>query len=311
VRDIFITGSYAYIAADTSSLLSTANLWVLDISNPVNPTIIGGYNLPRKAGSVVVAGNYAYFAAAGFPGSLRIVDISDPTAMVEVGSYKTPGDAESIAVSGNYAYIADGSEGLRIVDISDPFTPTEVSFYNPADPPFHAASDVTIIDDYVYVTWTGLFAGLRIVDVSNPMAPVEIGLFHPNPGSSWGAHNVTVSGDYAYLSGGSAPGLWVIDISDPTLPVFTALYQSPFGDVWETVITESYAYVTAGVNGLRVVSIADPANPSEVGIYNPGDLGNAQGLEVRGGNVYLADGDLRVVDVSNPVALVIGQIIWQ
>jgi hypothetical protein len=49
------------------------------------------------------------------------------------------------------------------------------------------------------------------------------------------------------------------------------------------------AYVADYVAGLRVISVADPANPSEVGYYDaPGD---ACGVAVAGDYIYVANGD--------------------
>jgi hypothetical protein len=60
------------------------------------------------------------------------------------------------------------------------------------------------------------------------------------------------------------------------------------------------AYVADGSAGLRVVSVADPAHPSEVGYYDT--PGYAEGVAVAGDYAYVADGSagLRVISAADP-----------
>ena len=66
------------------------------------------------------------------------------------------------------------------------------------------------------------------------------------------------------------------------------------------MVSESYAYVAAGDAGLRVIHIANPAAPVEVGSYD--SPGTASAVAISGHYAYLADGSagLRVVNVTNP-----------
>jgi DNA-binding beta-propeller fold protein YncE len=65
-------------------------------------------------------------------------------------------------------------------------------------------------------------------------------------------------------------------------------------------VAGNHAYVADDEAGLRVISVSDPAHPSEVGYYDtPGD---AYGVAVAGNYAYVADGfaGLRVISVSDP-----------
>ena len=61
-----------------------------------------------------------------------------------------------------------------------------------------------------------------------------------------------------------------------------------------------YAYVADFAAGLRVISVADPAHPTEVGYYDT--PGHADGVAVVGNLAYVSDGDsgLRVISVADP-----------
>jgi len=63
---------------------------------------------------------------------------------------------------------------------------------------------------------------------------------------------------------------------------------------------DTLAYVATGTSGLKIVSVADPAFPIEIGhCLTPG---TAYGVTVSGTHAYVAAGDsgLYIVDVSNP-----------
>ena len=155
---VAVQGNYAYVGEGP-------RLTILDVSNPVSPTMVGKTDpLPDVVYDVAVAGNYAYVADEYY-GGLRVVDVSDPAHPTEVGSYDTPGYAYGVAVAGNYVYLADEDGGLfilhfigawlgsisgRVADVNgDPFPGVRVS----------ADSQQTTTDATGAYTITNLSAG--------------------------------------------------------------------------------------------------------------------------------------------------------
>ncbi len=72
------------------------------------------------------------------------------------------------------------------------------------------------------------------------------------------------------------------------------------GTATAVVVQGNYAYVASGASGLRVVNVADPAHPVEVGaLPTPG---SADAVTIAGNLVYVAAsfGGLPIVDVSDP-----------
>lgn len=108
---VFVSGLYAYVAADTSGLR------VIDVSDPANPHEVGSYNTPGNANAVCVSDGYAY-VADDFAG-LRVVDVSTPTNPEEVGFYETPNIALDVHASHPYAYVTCHSAGLRIYEYGE------------------------------------------------------------------------------------------------------------------------------------------------------------------------------------------------
>jgi hypothetical protein len=106
-----VIGNYAYVADYDSGLQ------IIDISNPLTPTIKGNYNTSGFATGVQVLGNYAYIADVN--SGLQIIDISNPLTPTLKGNYDTSGFATGVQVVGNYAYVADLQGGLKIIDVSE------------------------------------------------------------------------------------------------------------------------------------------------------------------------------------------------
>jgi hypothetical protein len=73
-----LAGTYAYIAD------GFAGLHVIDISDPIHPVRVGGYDTSGYAGGVAVSGNYAYVADG--TNGLQVIDIRDPANPVLAGA---------------------------------------------------------------------------------------------------------------------------------------------------------------------------------------------------------------------------------
>jgi hypothetical protein len=281
-----------------------AGLLVVDVSDPTAMDALIVHDTPGTAEEVVVAGSYAYVAAA--QAGLRVVEISfliRPWA-VEVGAYETVGSAGGIFVADDplvssgrrYAYVPAGDAGLRIVDVSDPAAPMCVGAY---DTPSYAQA-VHVVSNHAFVA--DRLAGLRVVDASNPAAPVEVGAYN-TPGFVWDVH---VVGPYAYVID-QHYGLRIVDVSDPTNPAQVGFYDA--WDVRDVYVADDpspglgrrYAYVAYGRFGFRVIDVSDPTAPVQVGAYSV--FAPPPRLYVTGGYAYAAFGSsLHVVDVSDPTA---------
>ena len=113
-------------------------------------------------------------------------------------------------------------------------------------------------------------------------------------GTTYAVH---VVGDYAYV--GEGPRLVILNISDPANPAEVGRTDVLPGVVHGVHVVGDYAYVAAINEGLRVISVADKANPTEVGFFDT--PGYAMDVHVVGDYVYVADhwAGLRVISVSD------------
>ncbi len=114
---------------------------------------------------------------------------------------------------------------------------------------------------------------------------------------------VATKDNYAYVN--YLYGIRILDITNITAPVsIDYVHLDWVPPINEIVVSGDYAFVTAGGNGLHILSLADPEAPEEIGAYDTPHPGYTTGLVVHGDYLYMADGPrgLIIVDISNPAA---------
>ncbi|MFQ5343763.1 MAG: hypothetical protein ACE5F6_19645, partial [Anaerolineae bacterium] len=135
---VIIEGNYAYVTALFSGL------FIVDISNPTNPQVVGHYT-----GPVIPA-------PPSHPNWLSV-----------------PYPVWDVAISGNYAYVAKGWEGLVVLDIRDKSNPRKVGQLNP---PNTTMTGISLSGAYAYMVDT--YGGAWLVDIVNPRSPSVVRKYH-------------------------------------------------------------------------------------------------------------------------------------
>jgi hypothetical protein len=107
---------------------------------------------------------------------------------------------------------------------------------------------------------------------------------------------VEVSGNFAFI--GQGQDFIVFDISNPTTPLELVRLNTN-GFIEDIKISNNYAYVADGSNGLVIVDINDPSTPHLAGHCDT--AGNARGIAVSGNYAYIADrsNGLVIVDIND------------
>ena len=250
-----ITGLYAYAASlDVTILSEVEDDGDKMLGNPMDA-------------AVITIGDSTYVVVSSQEDGIEIIDISDPANPTSVGSlsddiHKGGCDSNEVcldAANGNAVTTIDGTQyaiiaapkdhGIEIIDISDPTNPTSVG---------------RLGDD-----GTRLLAGAK-----------EIGIY-------------TISGStYAVVTSGNEDGIQIIDISDPTNPTpvgnladndgglgDTRELAGAKGIAIETINGVEYAIVTGNTDdGIEIIDISDPTNPTSVGSLS--DDNNKNGCDL-------------------------------
>jgi hypothetical protein len=242
-----------------------------DVSDPRRPAELGVFRMGALGSGGTGAHRfqadcarklvYTSGSADGFEGNITlIVDFSDPRAPREIGRWWVPGQWRA----GGEAPLPGGGTAHRT-----------------HHPLRHG--------DRLYVSlWMGGFA---ILDIANPARPGMISLTdYPRPNGA-PTHTALPVGRRIHgrdwllvvdeeLGGGNPPAfLRIFDITEERRPVQAATFPGPprpagagrFGahQPHEAVGADGLVYVAWFGGGLRIIDVADPRRPQEVGFFVP------------------------------------------
>jgi hypothetical protein len=292
---VAVVENYVYLTDNYGGLR------IIDVSIPGTPEEIWNSWWGSDLYGLTISGNYAYLANKYR--SLRILDITTLSDPAEVCNYVAPpgGFVYDVDVGGDHAYVTAFDAGLLVVDISNPISPVQVGSYDLYNDGFVSvvlSGSVAFTigaweDDWLH----GIFVPIDVSDPGDPMAM----------GSLWYnlfCTNLALSGQYAYVTfedpynPGSHIGLEILDISDPS--AFFSVGNYWCGDAYGVAIKDNTAFVANGINGLLVLDVSDPSNPTFLCSYPT--TGEASGVAVSGSYAIVADGPegLLVLNISDP-----------
>ena len=213
-----------------------------------------------------------------------------------VATHSFGGSTWTVAGAGSRLYYNAGAD-LIIADITDPGTPSTLGRWTDSDKAVFY--NIYASDSLVYVPH--MFAGVDIIDTSNASQPVQVGnipiLFIG--GSANAVSGIGVSGTRAYITQGKL--FRVVDVTVPDSPVNLAVITPTLGYLNSLVISDNYAYIAAGSDGLAIIDISTPTTPTVISTLDTST--NASGIVKQGSYVYISDyyNAVRIIDVSNPI----------
>jgi hypothetical protein len=203
-----------------------------------------------------------------------------------------------------YIYVTDREEGLILVPAGTLFDGNPLNNFLGRELTFSpdgvltGARAITIVGTYAYIACD---AGLVVVSLADPTQPAVTAVlgepFLKSPRA------VQVQFRYAYAC--DLEGIKVLDVTDLAHPrPVTAL---PMPDARGIYLARTYAYVAAGRQGLVILDIERPAQPTVDQVFTAGgsinDLNDVKlGITYVSEFAYLADGKngLHVVQLTSP-----------
>jgi choice-of-anchor B domain-containing protein len=214
------TGSLWIVGAN----IGNGGLVHIDISNPSNPSIDGGWtDMYVHDGQVATwqapgfyQGREIAFLSSGFSGGfsqtgLRVVDVTDPNNVINLATrfYPNPGYSHQLWLSEDQRYLylndeLDEDNGLvpvtttRIFDVSNPTNPIFEGTFTSGK----AAIDHNLYTKGDLIYQANYRSGLRVFDSIDPLNPVEVAFFDTYPGSDAPSFNGAWS-SYPYFPSGN------------------------------------------------------------------------------------------------------------
>jgi len=255
----------------------TRGIWFVETTDPSNIKQVGWWSSPKSTWrDFANVGRYVYSVSEHHSG-IRIIDMQNPSQPKDLGYVETSAIRRTHNITSDpktgYLYLSGTNQGLMIYDASQsPTAPKLVSTWYPSRIYTH---DCCVLRGRAYLS-NGRSYAARIMNASNPANLVEIGRCNTPGGYD---HNVWVSEDDKLLCvtdeisrGSSSPHMTVWDISKPASPIKRGDYD--LGTVVHNVfILGRTAYMSHYVDGVHIVDLADPTNPTMVGNYDTSTVG--------------------------------------
>ncbi len=302
------TANGTVLAVVTGIVTGSSHLWVLNVTNPMSPQVVGELATTLPAGTTVgflnVAVNDAATLAVVATGTsgLWVIDLSDYTHPAHVGTYATT-TAYGVALNAtaSYVYVADGTGGLKIMSLANPSVPTLAGSLALSG----VQRDVAVAGSIVYLADQSY--GLRTVDVGTPSSPRLLGTL-PTVGI---AINVVVG---AQASGAmwaivneqqnGIPYLAAFDVSAPATPVLLGQAQldiTSSAPIRGLALVGSHAYVAQDLRGFKVYDLGSFALlMTVIDDFAAEHVASTGGVAVATGRYKDGTARLRVVDVTVP-----------
>ena len=302
VLDIQTRGEYAYAARGPGGLR------VYDVAN------IDNKSFSEKITTAPVSPVGQRF----FVPTKNAVAVASPTTLgVDPLRQQLPENEEQpIHLLYGFLYVADREEGLVI--IGDPnlkskspgvgtlldgnpannFLKRALAF-NPGGV-LSGAHRVTIAGTFAYVLTD---KALIVVDLDNPLAPkVTATIGAPQLNDPRG---IAVQFRYAFIA--DHDGLKVLDVTDLAQPRWIANALIPLEDARNIYVARTYAYVSAGKQGLAIIDVEKPEAPKLDQLFTAeGQLNDVNdtkiGMVAASAFAFIADGrnGLRVLQILSP-----------
>ena len=285
------SGSWFYVAPDGTEyavLGAQTGTSIIKIDDPNDIREVGfvpGY--PSNWREVTVVGDHAYVVTEGSGAphyGMQVIGLSQlpDTAFLTANYSETFGRGhiiqKDIFSEAPFVYVCgtQTTSGVHILDVSDPANPIQAGLYQPG----YYIHDCHVRDTLLFAAafYNGTIDIVSIADKSNPRLIASI----DDPGGNTHSFSTTEQMDYLFVADelDGLPGR-IFNIEELDNPRQVSIWTANSASlVHNPYILGDYAFISHNTEGLRVVDIADPAVPVEVGFYDTysGPSGGFQGL---------------------------------
>lgn len=221
---------------------------ILDISDRINPSILGEFTISSEINDLKVNDSVAYLCS--FYG-LTTLDISDPQAITQLGTLDMYFAQKSV-LSDSILFVLSGYSQVNIIDISNPISPFIRSTAGARD-----GSSLSKRNNHIYISCFEL-PSLYIYDVSNPDSAFSAG--HLSLEQRAPNHDI----DDTLLVLTSKEYVRVYMVKDSTAPRLLGSAHVPNSSFLSAVqLDGSSAYVALDNTGVIRFDLSNPSNPVE------------------------------------------------
>ena len=290
------SSTYALVAAYDDD-----GVQIIDITDPNSPTPVAsigdgedGFEELKGARYVTTvtidSSTYALVSASADHG-VQIINITTPSSPSPVAHVSNAAglalqDPRGIATlttgSSTYALVAAHSGFVQIINITTPSSPAPVANVRDGSGGFEALSrargiTTVTLDSSTYALVASYDDGVQIINVTNPSEPAPVAAVLNSQSNrldgATGITTVTVgSSTYALVAAQNDNAVQIINITDPSSPESVAFAQDgsagfdrlryPESIATVTFGSSTYAVVASFLDGIQIINVTDPSNPS-------------------------------------------------
>ena len=318
------SSTYALVAS-----YSDNGVQIINITDPFRPVPLAavtdgvdGFEELKGARDIATAtigsSTYAIVTASADHG-IQIINITDPSNPVPTSHISSipdarlndPREVTTVTIgSSTYALVAADGSGVHIIDITDPSNPVSVASVQDGINGFDALGNsrgiiTTAIGSSTYAIVAAFEGAVQIMDITDPSEPTPVGSVHDSQDTALrGAIAVTTftsgSSTYALVVAQTDDSVQIIDITDLSNPDPVAFVQHgvagfdalryPESITTVTFGSSTYALVVAFIDGIQIIDVTDPSNPTPAASVYSSDT--------RFGDFRLPE-DLAVIEVDS------------
>ncbi len=263
-------------------------LYRINLDNITAPVFDGTPLIPDSVLGFWIKDSLAYVSTSGE--LLKIYDISDADSLQLLAEYTSTNFIGEPFFYGNLAYVGIFN-GLRIFDFSNPLQAREIGFLDIY--PYYTSPVIIGNQLYVYkIIMEDLIMQFSLADPVNPGDPGMI--------RQLGDNNSVAVSDQAVFVANQSRAFLALDMQQPKAQVKSSI--STTGSIKQIAISGDLACLAEDNFGMRIINIADPAYPVQLGNYHPSTNGSVTDILVHNNYAYLFGGiyGLKIIDISNP-----------
>lgn len=128
---VFVSGNYAYVVRASDVTTSANEFTVVNITNPLAPTVAGGYNNNIAMNDVYVSGTKAYVATSSTTQEMLVINIATPATPTLSATYNPATALAALTVTGfNNTVLLGMSTTLDAINVTA--TPTRLGTFTAA-----------------------------------------------------------------------------------------------------------------------------------------------------------------------------------
>lgn len=234
---------------------------VLDVTDATNISQLDNFGFPSGSGNPFSSkGSFLFLGVTDGFHSIKVFDINDEENILEAHNIPTPGLVIDILIEGDFLYSTTVSDDRKY----------SLNTYQ-----IDNQGDLELIDSRLALSASGsVAAGTDSIYLSSPLqlnVYTKNALNHGtkslvNVSTPLDAKQIKLVGDLAYVADGTS--LRIYDVSNPETSVKELSSISVSDFIEDMTISGDYAYLANSVDGLKIIDVSDPENPSVSGMEN-------------------------------------------